>query len=274
MKKIEEKNRIVFLGTGGGKNIMFTQVRKTGGIYIKLDDTRFIIDPGPGSLVHAHNLKLRPEKWDCLLVSHFHPDHCTDANVLLDGMFHAGNKKPFLIAEKNCLKHNPSHKYYHQCISNYHQGLAEARVGRPGSTIRVNSVDISIEKSLHYDPTIGFKISSSKKVGYPSDTTYYKGQEKGYENCDVLILNVLIPRVKAEKEYKHMSVDDAIKLVKAIKKKPELIIITHFSFWMLQHNVWAQAGIIERATGIKTIPAEDFMEVELDTLKTRKLKEK
>ena len=273
MEKIKKRDRIVFLGTGGGKSVMFTQVRKTGGVYIELDGKKFIVDPGPGALIYAQKLKLRPEKWDAILLSHFHPDHCTDANVLLDGISHLGNKKPLLIAEEQCLKHNNKHESYHQCISNYHQALADVRAAKPGSRIAVNGLGIRVNRADHYDPTVGFTIAGSKQIGYPSDGTYYKGQGKGYD-CDVLILNILVPKGKKAKLFKHMSVDDAIKLIKAIKKKPKLVIITHFSFWMLRSNVWAQAKIIEKATGIKTIPAEDFMEVDLDTLKTRKLKEK
>ena len=85
--------KIIFLGTGGGRHVMFSQSRKTGGLFFDLG-TKFIVDPGPGSLVHAVALGLQPEKWNGVVLSHYHIDHSTDANVFLDGL-----KEPFLIAE-------------------------------------------------------------------------------------------------------------------------------------------------------------------------------
>ena len=63
-------------------------------------------------------------------------------------------------------------------------------------------------------------------------------------------------------------------LIKAIKNKPKLVVISHFSFWMLRANVCALARIIQDETGVKTRPAEDFMQIDLDTLDVKKLKEK
>jgi len=55
-------------------------------------------------------------------------------------------------------------------------------------------------------------------------------------------------------------------VLKKIKNKPRLVVIQHFSFWMLDADVKKQAKIIEKATGINTIAAEDFMRLDLDAL--------
>ena len=262
---MKKSNRLVFLGTGGGKSVMFTQFRKTGGIFVELDNTRFIIDPGPGSLVYSQKMKLNPGKLDGLLLSHLHPDHSTDANALLDGM-----KNPFLIAEEHCLK--PRDAYY-PCVSKYHQANSVVHTAKINKKIKLKNLDIVVNRADHYAPTVGFKIIGSKIIGYPADGTYYKGQEKNYD-CDLLILNILVPKGEAAMPNKHMSVDEAIKLIKGIKKKPKLVVITHFSFWMIRANVWLQARKIQEATGIKTIAAEDFMEIDLNNLSIKKLSDK
>ncbi len=252
------QNRIVFLGTGGGKNVMFHQVRRTGGIYISLDGNEVILDPGPGSLVNARLLKMKPENFSIALLSHNHPDHNTDMNVYLDGM-----KNPVLIAEKSCIK--PSKDYY-PCVSRHHQKLARTVVAKPGRKIEVNNLEIIPVKAAHYAPCVGFRINrsaGSASIGYTANGTYYKGQEKRYDGCDVLILDVLVPLGKEAQEGRHMSTEQAVVLISKMKKKPRLAIIQHFSFWMLQNNVHAQAGYIEKKTGVKTIAAEDFMEVDL-----------
>jgi len=263
MKK--ESNRLVFLGTGGGKNVMFTQFRKTGGIFIELDGTKLIIDPGPGSLVYSQKLKLNPRKLDGLLLSHLHPDHSTDANALLDGL-----KNPVLIAEEHCLK--PKDAYY-PCISKYQQENSIVHTAKINKKIEMKNLNIMVNRADHYVPCVGFKIIGSKIIGYPADGTYYNGQEKNYD-CDLLILNILVPKGEASMPNKHMSVDEAIRLIKRIKKKPKLVVIQHFSFWMIRANVWIQAKAIQEAAGIKTIPADDFMEIDLNNLSIKKLSDK
>lgn len=262
------KNRLIFLGTGGGGSVTYTQTRKTGGVYFELGDKKFILDPGPGSLVYSHKLGLKPESWDGVLITHIHPDHCTDANVILDAI--SRDKKPFLVAGEPCLK--PGNEY--PCVSKYHQSISNAYPVKVGDKVGVDGIKITANLADHYSPTVGFVISYNKiVVGYASDGIYYKGQEKGYGGCDVLILNLLVPPGKKATK-KHMGVEDAIKLVSAIKNKPKLVVITHFSFWMLRANVWAQARRIQDETGVKTIPAEDFMELDLETLNAKKLKER
>ncbi len=275
-KKESHKNRLVFLGTGGGKNVMAQQARRTGGIFVELsalmpkasDDSgiKFIIDPGPGCLVHAVSRKLEPETWNGVLLSHLHPDHSTDANAIIDCIAARG-RKPFLVAEEHCIK--PKDDYY-PCLSRFHQKISDVYAMRAKKKININSIEISATKSDHYAPSIGFVIRNTVKIGYASDGTYYKGQEKNFEGCDLLILNVLVPKGEAAKKRWHMSVDEAVELVNAIKKKPRLVIIQHFSFWMLHSDARAQAKIIEKETGTKAIAAEDFMEIDLDSMKIKK----
>jgi len=252
---MQNTNRLIFLGTGGGRHVMLAQVRKTGGIFVELDGKKFIIDPGPGSLVNARRIKLNPESWHGIFLSHLHPDNASDANALLDGM-----KEPFIVAEEHCLK--PSKEYY-PVVSKYHQKKANVYAVKAGDKVKIDDLDILVTKADHYDPTVGFVIKGSKTIGYAADGTYYRGQEKYFSDCDLLILNVLVPSGKKSEPHRHMSVEDAIAMVKRIKKKPKLAVIQHFSFWMLRANVYAQAKIIEKETGIKTIAAEDFMKLDL-----------
>ena len=113
-------------------------------------------------------------------------------------------------------------------------------------------------------------IEGSKRIGYASDGNYYKGQGKNYEGCDILILNVLVPKGEKPMIKKHMGVDGAIKLIKDIKKKPKLVVIQHFSFWMLHSDVVKQVKSIRDATGVKTIAAKDFMEIGLGKIRDDK----
>lgn len=257
------KNRILFLGTGGGRHVMHTQIRKTGGIYVELDGKKFIIDPGPGSLINAHALKLSPETWSGVMLSHMHVDHSNDANLMLDGM-----KDPFLIAEEHCLMNSENYFPY---ITKYHQSKSLVYPISAGKTVDTG-IEVGACKADHYSPTVGFKISGSSIIGYSSDGAYYKGQEKFFEGCDILILNVLVPEGKEIEPHRHMSVDGAISLLKALDKKPKICILTHFSFWMLRAGVAKQTNLIKSATGVNVVPAEDFMEIALPDMAIEILK--
>ncbi|MBI2970999.1 MAG: MBL fold metallo-hydrolase [Candidatus Aenigmarchaeota archaeon] len=266
---MQSTNRLVFLGTGGGKNVMFTQARKTGGIYIELDNVKMILDPGPGSLVNARKLKLHPERWNALLLSHLHPDHATDANVYLDGM-----QEAVLVAEEHCVLQNKKwqgRKYdYYPCISLYHRNrVKEVHAVVPKDKVTLGPLALAAVKTDHYDPTVGFRIDGSRSIGYAADGTYYKGQEKRFDGCNVLILNVLVPKGVQAKKHWHMGVDDAVVMVRKMRQKPKLVVIQHFSFLMLRNDVRAQAKHIEKETGVRTIAAEDFMEINLDGMEAR-----
>lgn len=259
-------NRLVFLGTGGGKHVMFSQVRKTGGIYVELDGLKLVIDPGPGSLLNLYQAKLKPETLNGILLSHHHLDHASDANVLIDGM-----KEPFLVAEEHCIlpkeKLKEKELDYYPCITVHHQSLVkQLHPVKAGDKVKIKNLEVRAVKADHYAPCVGFVISGSRTVGYAADGTYFTGQEQQFEGCDVLILNVLVPKGEPVQPKKHMSVDEAITLLRRMKKQPKLVVIQHFSMWMLRAGLLRQAKIIRDATKLNVVAADDFMNVDLDTL--------
>jgi ribonuclease BN (tRNA processing enzyme) len=270
-------DRLIFLGTGGGGYVMFGQIKRTGGLYFEFDDEKakkpfkFILDPGPGSLVFAHALGLKPETLSGIVLTHVHIDHSSDANVLLDR-----NDNAFLIAEEHCVKSKEELKERKPfdefpCITLFHRNhVKELHIVKPDQVIKIGNTEFHAIKTKHYSPGVGFKIRNGKyTIGYVGDGSYYQGQEKYYDNCDVLILNVLVPKGMKSEKGRHMSVDDAIALLKGIKEKPRLVVIQHLSMWMLRANIYKQVKIIRDATKLNVIHAEDFMELNLKDLTTR-----
>ncbi len=272
-------DRIVFLGSGGGGLMVASQTRKTGGLYFEFglgeeSNFTFCLDPGPGSLVHAIALGLHPEKWNGIVVSHHHLDAVNDANVIIDAMSSNKEQKqttfPFLIAEEHCIKQGrPADPYPY--ITKYHQGLVKKLFPvAAGSHVQIGNLEIRAVKALHYTYTLGYVLSYDNfKIGYPADGSYYAGQEKSYESCDLLILNVPWPKGHAAPKGIHMTLDDAISLVKNMGKKPRLSVLTHLSPFILRANMYKQERIFQEATKSRCISASDFMELNLDTLKTR-----
>lgn len=273
-------NRIVFTGTGGGRHMMTSQTRRTGGIFVELDGAKFSIDPGPGALVYSRMLGLVPEEWDGILLSHYHIDNSSDANALIDGMKgppkrDSNEKKDiFVVAEEHCIRMKKDGEYPR--ISRYHQNLVKnLHAAGAGGKFRAKGLEITATRAEHGEPCVGFFIRGTTSIGFASDGSYYKGQEENFEACDVLVLNVLIPKgMQPDMPPIHMSVDDAIRLVKAMSRKPKIVVMTHFSEWMLRSNLYKQAKILQDATGVRTIFAEDFMELDLEKLETRILQAK
>jgi len=112
------KVEIIFLGTGGGRFATITQKRRTAGIRIISEALNLHLDPGPGALVHSVNEGLDPQKIGAIFVSHSHPDHYTDAEVLIEAMTRGmTRKRGVLAAAKSVLSGNdvcePSISKYH-----------------------------------------------------------------------------------------------------------------------------------------------------------------
>jgi ribonuclease BN (tRNA processing enzyme) len=258
-------NRIVFLGTGAGDVTMITQEINTSSIYCELDELKFLIDPGPGTLVNAKKYGINLLELNGVLLSHPHPDHYTDANVIITVFDKEGT---FLIAEETCLKGNQD---FFPCVSKFHQSRpSKVFPMKPNDTVEVSGLKITAIKAKHYSPCIGFLIEGTKKISYAADGIYTEENCKKFKNSDILILNTFIPfKSEAASEYYfmqkhgvlHMSVEDAIEIVKIAK--PKLAIIQHFSKKFLEANPEKQAEIIEKTTGVRTVAAKDGMEINL-----------
>src|SRR4030042_3928634 len=77
---------IIVLGTGGGRFATITQKRRTAGIRSIGEDLNLHLDPGPGALVYSISGGLNPQQLNAIFVSHCHPYHYTDAEVLVEAM--------------------------------------------------------------------------------------------------------------------------------------------------------------------------------------------
>jgi ribonuclease BN (tRNA processing enzyme) len=265
-------NKIIFLGTGAGDEGMLLQLVRTSCIYCELDKIKFLIDPGPGTLVNLKNNGINIFDLNGVLISHPHPDHYTDANVVLTAFYH---KDAFLIAEETCLKGNQD---FFPCVSKFHQShTAKVFPMKPNDAVEVNGLKVTAVEAKHYSPCVGFTIEGTKKISYVADGIYSEDNCKNFKNSDIMILNTYIPfESEAVSEYYfmrkhgvlHMSVEDAIEIVKIAK--PKLAVIQHYNKKFLEAKPEKQAEIIEKATETKTIAAEDSMEINLDSLEVEK----
>jgi phosphoribosyl 1,2-cyclic phosphodiesterase len=251
---------IIFLGTGGGRFATITQKRRTAGIRILGEDLNLHLDPGPGALVHSVEEGLDPQKINAVFVSHCHPDHYTDAEVLVEAMTHGMTKKQgMLVAAKSVLKGN---SVCEPSISKYHQQKPRETIEAvPETKIAVGNVETVVTETRHSDPdAVGFRFQTQEfgDFAYTSDTEYFKTIGRNYYGVRLLILCVMRPAGKPWKG--HMTTNDAIRIVE--EAKPEQAILTHLGMQMIFQGPTKEAMVIEEKTGVKTVAATDGMRIE------------
>jgi len=248
---------IILLGTGGGRFATITQKRRTAGIRIIGNGLNMHLDPGPGALVYSVSEGFDPQKLNAVFVSHSHPDHYTDAEILIEAMTRGmTRKRGVLTASRSVLSGND---VCESSISKYHQRMPERVIEAvPNTRFQVNNINVLVTEARHTDPdTVGFRFETLEfgDFAYTSDTEYFEGVGKYYEGVRLLILCVMRPAGKPWKG--HMTTNDAIKIIE--ETHPEQAVLTHFGMQMIFKGPAREAKLIEEKTGIPTIAAVDGM---------------
>lgn len=251
-----------FLGTGGGRHTMCTQRRKTAGIRIIYGSTQVHLDPGPGALVHSIYSGLTPMRLDGVVVSHCHPDHYTDAEVLVEAMTSGTTRRHgVLAASKSVLQGGDG---VDPSVSRYHQELPEhVEILIPGSEFKIGDIHFSAFKAIHGDfdaVSLRFGIDGVGEVGYTSDTELYDGYAEHFKSVDLLIICTMWPRNNPL--LGHLCTDDALNLIQEVK--PSCAVTTHYGVKILNADPAKEAAWLEQETGISVIAAADGMKLEMN----------
>ncbi len=233
------------------------QVFKTGGFRVH-GQVKIHVDPGPGALLLTHEHGLNPLDLDCVVVTHCHPDHYTDAEVLIEAMTqHTTKKRGVLIGSPSVLQGTEK---FGPAISRYHQSkVAEVVTLQPGTTYELGDLKLEATPTQHSEPTtFGLKFHSRNGVvGYTNDTQYFDGLEDNFRDVRVLVANVTRPlgmRIRW-----HLCTDDLIALLKRIR--PELVVMVHMGMLFLRHPPAKEAARIKEETGVEAVPGYDGLRV-------------
>lgn len=251
---------LVFLGAGGGRYQTIDQHFKTGGFRLHAG-AKLHVDPGPGALLLSHQHELDPLDIDCVVVTHCHPDHYCDAEVLIEAMTqHMTKKRGVLIGSESALKRAGR---YGPAVSRYHQSKpAEVKCSKPGESYELDDVKLEATPTRHGDQTtFGIKfLTKDGAIGYTSDTQYFDELAKHFEGSRVLIANVTRPL--AMRIPWHLCSDDLISLLNQVK--PELAVMVHMGMLFLKHSPEKEAARIKAATGVETVPGYAGLRVNLE----------
>ena len=254
--------QLIFLGTGGGRFATITQKRRTGGIRILHEKANLHLDPGPGALVYSLEAGLNPQKLTGILVSHCHPDHYNDAEVLIEAMTQGMTKKRGVLAAAHSVL--DGNQQCEPSISKYHQRMpAQLIDAKPETSFNIDDLNVSVTEARHTDPdAVGFRFETPNlgDIAYTSDSEYFTGIGKQYNGVRLLLLCVMRPTGSPWKG--HMTTDDAIKIIE--EAKPEMAILTHFGMQMIFKGPSNEAKTIQQKTSVPTIAASDGMHILVD----------
>ena len=251
---------IKFLGTAGARFAVIRQVRKSGGIWICIDETNLLIDPGPGSLVRCLSSKpaLHPTDLDGIFLSHRHIDHSNDINIMIEAMTDGGRKKQGTVfAPSDALDTDPV------ILHHFRSHVKDIIMLKEGKEYQLQSIRLSTPiRHIHTVETYGVNIIGSEKtISYISDTKYFEDLPNFYHG-DILILNVVLQT--SHSYIDHLSLEDIETMIK--RCRPTLCLLTHFGMTMIKAKPWEIAARITKETGIQTIAASDGMTVDLASI--------
>jgi ribonuclease BN (tRNA processing enzyme) len=248
---------ITFLGTAGARFVVISQLLASGGIWLNLNGTEILLDPGPGCIVQSTKRKLRADKLSAIILSHRHLDHAADTNIMIEAMTEGGFKpRGRLFAPADALGTEPVVFSY---LRDFLDGIEILQEGKSYSIGNV-SFDTPI-RHIHPVETYGMRFKTGEHTfSYIADSRYFDGLCQNYGG-ELLIINVVFLEPRP---IDHLSVSDAEHIIRELK--PRVAILTHFGMSMWRAKPWEIAERLSQETGIKVIAARDGMKFDLSQL--------
>ncbi|MFC2045533.1 MBL fold metallo-hydrolase [Chloroflexota bacterium] len=249
---------IIFLGTAGARVTVTRQLLASGGIWLSLNGTEILLDPGPGSIVHSTKRKLNADKLSAIILSHRHIDHSSDVNIMVEAMTQGGFRKHgWLFAPADALNEEPVIFSY---LKNYLEGI---EILKEGKSYHIGNVSFSTPvRHIHGVETYGMTFATDKHTfSYIADTRYFDGLSGSY-NAELMIINVV--RLDADHPFDHLSVPDAKSII--IEARPKVAILTHLGMMLWRAKPWQVAERLSQETGIRVLAARDGMKFNLTQL--------
>jgi len=244
-------NTITFLGTAGARFMVSKQLAASGGIWLKLDGTQLLLDPGPGTIVQYNKRKLNAEKLEAIICSHRHLDHSGDVNVMVEAMTNGGfNRHGKFFAPADALNSEPViYSYLKKSLD----GIVTLKEGK---SYNVGKVTFSTPiRHQHSVETYGILFKAKDySFAYIADTLYFEGLSRHYAS-DLIIINTVF--AKPFPPVQHLAIADAAKIITEIK--PKAAILTHYGMKVWEAQPVKIAEELTQQTGIRVIAARDGM---------------
>ena len=249
---------ITFLGTAGARIAVANQFLASGGLWLNLNGTEILVDPGPGCIVQSTKRKLSAEKLSAIILSHRHLDHSADVNIMVEAMTRGGFKpRGRLFLPSDALGDEPVIFSY---LKSY---LDDVEILQEGESYSIGTVSFTTPvRHVHPVETYGMLFKTGNhNFSYIADSRYFDVLVKNY-GAELLIINVVFmePRFPVD----HLSVPDVKQIITELK--PKTAILTHFGITMWKAKPRDIAEKLSQETGIKVLAATDGMRFDLSQL--------
>jgi len=253
---------VTFLGTGGARFMIVSQMLASGGLWLNLNGTEILIDPGPGCIVQSTKRKFKAEKLSAIILSHRHLDHSADVNIMVEAMTQSGfNRHGRLFAPADALETDSVIFSY---LKDYLDGV---EILREGKSYLIGNISFTTPvRHIHPVETYGMVFRTDKHAfSYIADTRHFNGLCQQYGG-ELLIINLVFlePRPSTgslSMPTDHLSVPDVRHIIEELK--PKVAILTHFGVSVWRAKPWLIADRLSQQTGIKVIAAWDGMRFDL-----------
>ncbi len=249
---------VTFLGTAGARFMVSRQLAASGGLWMNLNDTEILVDPGPGSIVQSTGRKLNAERLSAIVLSHRHLDHAADVNVMIEAMTNGGfNRHGLLFAPADALEKEPVVFSY---LKDYLEGIV---VLEGGKTYTAGNITFTTSvRHIHPVETYGMVFQASRHtLAYIADTRYFEDLYHSY-NSEIIIINMVLTEPRPPID--HLAIPDAERIIREIK--PRVAILSHFGLHVWEAKPRLIAEDLSRKTGVKVIAARDGMKFDLTQL--------
>jgi phosphoribosyl 1,2-cyclic phosphodiesterase len=251
-------NIIKFLGTAGARFVVMKQLRASGGLWLTLDGTHVLIDPGPGALIRCltSRPKLDPQDLEGIILTHRHLDHSNDINIMIEAMTNGGfKKKGVVFAPRDALVGDPVILKYARDQINHIEILKEKGAYQLGNITFETPIQMK-----HGVETYGINFKGkTSSISLITDTDFFTGLASFFTG-DILIINVVM--LQDYNTIEHLCLQEAEQIIET--NKPRLAILTHFGMGMVKAKPWEIAEQLTKKLGIEVIAARDGMQIDID----------
>ncbi len=235
------------------------QLAASGGMWMDLAGTQFIVDPGPGCIVQVTKRKLDPEKLSGIILTHRHLDHANDVNIMVEAMTGGGfDKKGTFFCPADALDTEPV------LFSYLRKWLDAIEILEAGKSYKLGNVEFTTPlRHDHAVETYGIKFKAAGHTfSYITDTRYFDALVSAYAGSELLIMNLVL--VHRRDKIAHLAVEDAESLIREIK--PKTAILTHYGMGVWQAHPSEIAEQLTQSTGIPVKAGHDGMKFDLAEL--------
>lgn len=246
---------IHFFGTTGNKEVFFNKIRSSGGLYLSIENTNLIIDPGINTFYKYMDSNYK-QKIDGIILSHVHIDHSNDLNIFVELMTNGGKEKRGTLIV-------PNQAIEDKVLQPYLSGFPEKTYTlKQSEKYKIKNIEIEVAiEHRHGVENYGFIIKTSKNnIGLITDTGYFPELLTAYQKCDILIINVPY-NINTKPNPKHLDVLAVEELINAIQ--PKKVILTHFGENILESNPTVIAKELSKRYHTNVIVAKDDMILEV-----------